>query len=77
MDTSTFNQLIEAYSECKKIKSRNYVYASWTNQPKNFDGKTLMKILESRLKVAEAGMCDFISQTLNNSAIQSIIGTIS
>ena len=40
-------QQIESYLEARKVKLRNFVYAGWANEPKNFDGSTLVHLLST------------------------------
>lgn len=63
---------MQAYRDCKRIKFRNYVQACWSNSAKYFDGQTLLKIFEHRLKNAREEMCNFLDETISSSATQCI-----
>ena len=68
----TFQMLVQAYRDCKMLKLVNYTYSSWSNQPKNFDGKTLLAVFEERLASNKAEMREFIRKSVEDSSTQCI-----
>ena len=54
------------------LKLVNYTYSSRANQPKNFDGQTLLAVFQEKLTSSRAEMCEFIAKSIGDSSTQCI-----